>query len=167
MRRVKFLSGVDLSPEKRDGTIKYPDDIEHFTSTNIVGDYIYADYSGDDETIESGDERLFLTLNFPGVAPSDETESSILYLVEKNTPLNFDGGFSQSINETVIPLSLLSRDNLHLKNLSISVVNGAFSGSVTFEKDTDYHLTSSGINHHKSILGQEIHLNKEIIFRVH
>lgn len=54
MRNVKF----PLIKEERSNKILYPDNVDLFRNTKIIGDVIHAEYLGTDSSLEASDEVL-------------------------------------------------------------------------------------------------------------
>lgn len=153
MRRVKF-------PLERNGAIiEYPDDRSYFSNVLIDSDndLVYADYTGSNGTIEDSDEIFHIALTI-------SVDKNVAAVGEA---VSYTGTFTPAFDIPIVPLSLLNRDGLHVKNAGISVVNGQASGTFTFDRSGDYIINSVGINHWKDIFKINIDLAEDVVIRVY
>lgn len=152
MRRVKFPL------EKSANKVQYPDDIDYFSSVVIDTETqtVYANYSGNNGTIENSDEITNISL----IITVDKTD------VDVGEAVTYSGSFDPPLDIPRIPLSLVDREGKHVKNVKVSSVSGIVSGTFKFDKSGDYRITNSGINHHKHIFKTNIKLQDEILIRV-
>lgn len=151
MRRVKFDLVLD------ENKIVYPDGPAFFREVEIVGGTVYALYSGAKD-LDSDDRIQELAVDI-------QIDKSSVMVGEQ---VNYTATFNALITITdPVPLSVIDRNNQHVKNIGITITDGVATGSISFDRSGDFSITERSINYHKNVIPSHITLNNPVLIRVY
>ncbi len=152
MKKVQFP--LVFQPDT--SLIEYPDNIALFGASEIVNkNTIYADYSGD---LPLDLQPLPVTLTIEG-----DKANNVMQLGET---LSFTATFSDLTINAAIPVSIVNREDIHVANAFVTIVDGIGTGTFTPDRAVDYFVTEEAINFHTKALNTHLTLIEPFYIRV-